>query len=340
MEDEPREHLGIAHHDAAGDGRGRRRPAARRRGVHERDELFGAGGDLAGGVAVVGERRRRHPVDDEAIGLAAPTGHGLHRAHDLAGARAHDDRLARATKHRRHLGDVVHRLRHVARQPHAHHEVDVGKELAERRRPLDVRGGGTAPQAAVWVEHVEAVGACAEVRLAVAQRERTIGAARADVPFGSARWPGPARRATRRCGPGCPRRARPQPAGPAARARPGPPRRCPRARAAWPRARARRRPRPRRSARRAGRDLVHPPRVVAMPVGCWFLSHESCDPPSVLPARGSPSRVWRRGSARTERGAEGEAAAGGLGVAPDAAQDASVTAGEGGGRQVEVAGQA
>ncbi len=157
-------------------GVGRRRP-------DHRDAELGAGDHLAGAVLVEEQRRHRHRVDAEAVGLAGQRRHLLHLGEDVAVARRDQQRLARAAHHGVDLDQVVDGLRRVFRQAHAHHEVDVGQLLAKRGHALDVGAADAATLARVGVAHVEDVGAGAAVGVRGVEDERLgVAAARLDRP--------------------------------------------------------------------------------------------------------------------------------------------------------------
>ena len=102
---------------------------------------------------------------------------------DVAVARRHQQRLARAAHHGVDLGEVVDRLRHVLGQAHAHDEVDVRQLLAERGHALDVGLAHAAALARVGVADVEHVAAGAAVAvLRVEHERRGVAAARLDHP--------------------------------------------------------------------------------------------------------------------------------------------------------------
>ena len=180
--DEASERFGVAHHYRAGDGTRPRGASAGCRGPDDGHLELGAGGQLGEAVAVVHERRRRHGVDHEAVGRAGRRAHVLDGLDDAAVAGGHHERLARAGEHGGHGREVVDGKRHVFGQAHRHDEVEVRELLAEGRHLLDVGGPHAAPLSAVGVAVVEAVRAGAEIRVAVAQLEGFVAAARPDGP--------------------------------------------------------------------------------------------------------------------------------------------------------------
>ena len=104
--------------------------------------------------------------------------------------RRRQQRLARAGEHGGELREVADLRRHVARQAHAHDEVEVGQLLGQRRHALDVGGRAPAALAGVGVGDVDAVRPRAEVALAVLQLETAeLAAARVALAAGRAALP-------------------------------------------------------------------------------------------------------------------------------------------------------
>ena len=131
--------------------------------------------------------------------------HLLHARQDVAVARRHQQRLARAAHHGVDLGEVVDRLRHVLGQAHAHDEVDVGQLLAECRHALDVGLAHAASLVRVGVADVEHVRAGAAVAVRASRTSGCVSPPRglmSPVARRAARWR--PRRARRGCARACP----------------------------------------------------------------------------------------------------------------------------------------
>ena len=80
-------------------------------------------------------------------------------------------RLARAGQHGGELGEIADFRRHVARQAHAHDEVEVGQLFCEHGHALDVDGRAPAAFTCVGVGDVDAVRPRAEVAPPVLELE-------------------------------------------------------------------------------------------------------------------------------------------------------------------------
>jgi hypothetical protein len=151
--------------------------------AHHGNAELGAGDHLGGAVLVDHQGRRGHRVDAEALRLAGQRAHLLHDRHDVAVPRRHEERLARAAQHGVDLGHVVDGLRHVLRQAHRHHEVDVGEPFAEGGLPLDVVLAHAASFVCVGVGDVEHVRPRPEVAVGRVERERRgLAATRLEQP--------------------------------------------------------------------------------------------------------------------------------------------------------------
>ena len=170
-DDEAAEHLGVGEHQATGPGGGGGSPLQQGAGVDHGDAELGAAHEPGRRVLAVHERRRRHGVDGPAVGGAADRRHLVEEIEIGGQLGHHDERLAGPAQHGRELRDRREVRGELVRVRHAHHEVDVGQLLLQRRQVLDVGQRHRAPVLGARAEQVEAVRAGAVVDGAGLQRQ-------------------------------------------------------------------------------------------------------------------------------------------------------------------------